>query len=754
MRKQREQRSTFRDSMATYVSSLMAKRDFAAVIQYYEANRSGLTEAGGPAAGEILRQVATAYASLTNLSEALKVARMAQAMASADGDTPLLAEVFLTLGGILMDRGDTQEAERAFRDAESIFRRNDCPEGQSRALNKLAGLLFRQSQYRNALGVLMNAVELARKLDDTKKLAFMMGNIGRLQTFLGDFVDAEKHLRINVDLSSELGDDLEVARAQLSLGYALMQRADYAAAEAELDKCHGLIAVLNARREEVMYLTYLGELYYRTQRFDDARKVLTKALELAEESSSGTSLAARVMRHLAELYIRQGDYRPARRLAARALVVMQKVNDRVEVGALQKIMAQVADVREQADKARKLFQQAIDLLDQSGVRWEKAEAMVAAGSSAAFSERERMTYLFRAEEIFASSRNAVRHEEVGRLISEIGPLALPHKAAKTTEVSVDYITQSPVINKFKSQLPMLGKTDLPILMTGETGVGKDRLARFFHTAVCPDAPFVAINCASVPETLLESELFGYCKGAFTGASQNKPGLFVAANGGVLMLDEIGDMPLSLQAKLLGVLENRTVMPLGGTKEVPVDIILVAATNRNLEEMVEQGTFRRDLYYRLTGVTMHLPALRERREDIPLLLQHFMSECGLLKRGDALPMDLVRQFMDYDWPGNIRELQNRVKRLEVMRQMVAEGDLAELARSMFNPNDQAGEPASLFERVEEFERRLITEALLAARGNKSQAARMLGIHEATVRTKLKRYNIELPFGAEQSGGALN
>lgn len=743
--------SAFRESVATYIASLTAKRDFAAVTRYFEENRKQVIEGGGSIAGRILRDVATAYASLTKLSEALKAARLAQAATSSDGDSPLLAEIFLTLGGILTDRGDSAEAERAFRDAESIFRRNDCLEGQSRALNKLAGLLFRQNQYRNALRVLMTAVEIARKLDDTRKLAFMLGNVGRLQTFLGNFSEAAKHLQINVDLSTRLRDDLEILRARLSLGYVYLQRVDYVRAEEELDRVRGLVVALNARREEVIYLTYLGELQYRTSRYDDSRRTLNRALQLAEESSAGTSLAARVMRHLAELHIRLDDHRTARRFAARALVIMEKVNDRVETAALTKILAQVADAKGQSDRSRRLFWDAINSLEESGVRFEKADAMVAAGRSQVFSARERMTFLFRAEEFFAVHRMTARQEETGMLISKLGVFGeSPAAKSVSDKPRVDYITQSSAILEFKRQLPMLGRSDLPILMTGETGVGKDRLARYFHSMVCPDSPFVAINCASVPETLLESELFGYCKGAFTGADRNKPGLFVTANGGVLMLDEIGDMPLSLQAKLLGVLESRTVVPLGGTAEVPVQVKLVAATNRKLEEMVEQGLFRRDLYYRLTGVTMHLPALRDRKEDIPLLLKHFMVECGLMEARDELPSGLVRQFMAYEWPGNIRELQNRVKRLEVMRQMVAEGDLAELARSIFSPSEMAGEPATLFEQVEAFERRLITEALLAAGGNKSLAARMLGIHEATVRTKAKRYGIDVPM--QSTGGS--
>ena len=219
---------------------------------------------------------------------------------------------------------------------------------------------------------------------------------------------------------------------------------------------------------------------------------------------------------------------------------------------------------------------------------------------------------------------------------------------------------------------------------------------------------------------------------------------MAANQGVLYLDEIGDMPLVLQAKLLGVLETRRVMPLGSTEEVQLDIKLVVATNNNLEEKVDRGEFRRDLFYRLSGFAFHIPALRERKEDIPLLLAHFMKNSRLLKSNGPPSTELVHQFIEHNWPGNTRELLNKVRQLEVMVELVKEGDLVELSRSIFLPErEQVAQ--SLFERVEQLERRMIVEALLASRGNKSEAARMLGIHEATIRTKVRRYQINLEGG---------
>jgi transcriptional regulator with PAS, ATPase and Fis domain len=433
-------------------------------------------------------------------------------------------------------------------------------------------------------------------------------------------------------------------------------------------------------------------------------------------------------------------------MAARAMVIMQQFENTIEIGALTKLKAIVADAKNDVEQCHNLFNKALEVLGEAGVRFEKADALVAAGKCRSFTNRQRLIYLFRAEEFFSRYRIDTRLAEVGALIDELGE-DLPdgsgtsRVAGAKPECEYEFRTESPEIRRFLNQLALIGRTDLPILLMGETGVGKDHLARYYHRLVRPGRPFIAINCASVPETLLESELFGHKRGAFTGADNDKLGLFATANGGVLFLDEIGEMPLSLQAKLLGVLEHKKMLPLGSTKEIDLDIKLIAASNCELEVMVEQGRFRRDLFFRLSGMSFHIPPLRERKADIPLLLRQFLVNSSLLNEDQQVPAEILRQFLEYDWPGNVRELQNKVKKLAVMASMVAEGDLVELSRSLLSDDGEAID-GSLTKRVGEFERQLILEALLAARGNKSHAARMLGVHEATVRTKLKRYNISL------------
>lgn len=740
--------SGMHEAMAHYLESLITSRDFASAVKYYEDNRGDLGSVGDPGAALVMRLAATAYTSLANYPVALRTARTAQSLQSEQGDSRELAETFVVIGGILRNMGELREAEKAFGDAESIFRRNDCPEGQSRALNLLAGLYFKQSDFGQALAVLMDAVTIARRLNDRHKLAFMMGNIGRIHTFVGDFEEARNHLRINIELSEELGQTQELARAYLSLGYVHILAEQFDEAETALENGRQQLAKCDSRRDEVIYLTYLGELKHRSGETDQAREILQKALGLAEKIGPETTLTGRVLRHLAEVAALTGGYQAAKRYVARAMVIMDRDGVTEEVSALWRLRAQIAEAQDRQADARKHYARSLDLLADSGIGIARAEALLAAGQAKVFSLRQRLTYLFRAEEFYRRDGILKVVNRIQRMIADTD-CRLDLDAAISTEPTVadpgaaDFITACPEIEDFKKQLPLVGRSALPLMLTGQTGSGKDRLAEYYHSVIRPDGPFVAVNCASIPETLLESELFGYLKGAFTGADSNKMGLLASANGGVLYLDEIGDMPLSLQAKLLGVLQTRRVIPVGSTKEVQLDFLLVTATNKNLELMVENGTFRRDLYYRISGISFHIPELKRRKEDIPLLLKHFFGKSSLTIDNKVLP-ELVHQFVEYDWPGNVRELDNCVKRLEVMAGMVAQGDLVELSRTLFAADRPPAEK-SLFKRVEQFERKLIKEALLSTGGNKSEAARILGIHEATVRTKLKRYGISVEGG---------
>ena len=291
----------------------------------------------------------------------------------------------------------------------------------------------------------------------------------------------------------------------------------------------------------------------------------------------------------------------------------------------------------------------------------------------------------------------------------------------------------------------LKDTRTPVLITGESGTGKELIARAIHfRGALASRPFVAVDCGSLVPTLIESELFGYEKGAFTGALKSKPGLFQSANSGTLFLDEIGELPPEMQAKLLRVLQEKEVRPVGSNQKVKVDVRVIAATNRDLEAEYRSGVFRKDLYFRLNVVTVHLPSLRERRSDVPMLVHWFLDRYA---KGEAVQVTsaAMKCLLQYDWPGNVRELENCIERAVALgdRRTIDVNDLPPtvVSASTFEPLDADSQETGLSSTdLEDIERATIQRVFEQVNGDKVRAGKMLGISRATLYRKLKRYNI--------------
>lgn len=302
----------------------------------------------------------------------------------------------------------------------------------------------------------------------------------------------------------------------------------------------------------------------------------------------------------------------------------------------------------------------------------------------------------------------------------------------------ELVGQSAAMRRVFDLISRVAPSDATVLILGETGTGKELVARAIHQR-SPRAkkPFVAINCAAITETLLESELFGYERGAFTGADRRKPGMFELASGGTLFLDEIAEMPPTLQAKLLRVLQEKVVYHLGGTTPIPVDVRIIAATNKDLKQLVRERKFREDLYFRLAVFPIELPPLRERREDIPLLVENYLARRGASAKVSPEAMELL---MGYDYPGNVRELENILERALILSggKDILPEHLPELEEIPLveNISPVPGETT-----LAELEKKMLLAALEKAGGNKSKAARLLGITRRMLYTRLKKYGIE-------------
>jgi DNA-binding NtrC family response regulator len=325
------------------------------------------------------------------------------------------------------------------------------------------------------------------------------------------------------------------------------------------------------------------------------------------------------------------------------------------------------------------------------------------------------------------------------------------------------VGSSGALRELLTTLARIAPSTSSVLIEGESGTGKELVAQALHRlSRRANGPLVAVNCAAIPEALLESELFGHVRGAFTGAVSTRPGRFKLAHGGTLFLDEIGEIPLPLQGKLLRVLQERVIEPVGSTRPEPVDFRLVAATNRDLDKLVAEGKFRSDLYYRLNVVPLRLPPLRERQGDVPELVRHFLSRCAA-ERGASLRVapEAMAALEAHSWPGNVRELENLVERMAVLKGQGEIGlvDLPPAVRGAAPvaaegvPQHLPPEGVDLYAVLQQLEDRLIGEALERSGGNRKEAAKILGLNRTTLVEKLKK-KAQKPEGpgGPQRGGA--
>ena len=352
---------------------------------------------------------------------------------------------------------------------------------------------------------------------------------------------------------------------------------------------------------------------------------------------------------------------------------------------------------------------------------------------------------FRADQLQLVIRKAIEREslrnEVARLSEELGAL----------RGADGVVGHSAALREVVAMARKVARHPSTVLITGESGTGKELIARLVHSSSPrASATFVAVNCAAIPDALLESELFGHARGAFTGAAQERTGLFEEANGGTIFLDEIGELPLALQVKLLRVLQEGEIRRVGDNAARSVDVRVVAATSRDLEAEVAAARFRADLYYRVNVVRLHLPALRERREDVAELARHFASANAtrLKMPAPSISPAAIKALLEYDWPGNVRELENVIERALVLTDD-ARIDVAQLPndvtrRDAASPNGKPsalGEDLSVKRRTESLERELIAQALERTSGNRTRAAQLLDLSHRALLYKIREYGLE-------------
>jgi DNA-binding NtrC family response regulator len=383
----------------------------------------------------------------------------------------------------------------------------------------------------------------------------------------------------------------------------------------------------------------------------------------------------------------------------------------------------------------------LDLLPQIKKQWPDTEVIVLTGHATfdvAVEATKRGAYNFQSKPfdpkvLLVTLQRAVEHRHLNRQANSL------HKALATMSGGLSPVFQSPSMKSVVRTIERVGPSDVSILITGESGTGKEVIADLIHnTSPRNTGPLIKINCAALPRELIESELFGSVKGAFTGSNADREGLFRQAEGGTLLLDEISEMPIDTQSKLLRVLQEKEVRPVGGRTTYKTDCRIIAATNRPTEEAIKTGKLREDLFYRISAISVHLPPLRERREDIvPLataFLKRFDAQAG--RNISGFTPEASQALQSFDWPGNVRQLQNEIQRAVLMSEgaMIQESDLSIAAEA----SAKASPDLTLMEAME---RNAILQMLKDTQGNKLETAKRLGIGRQTLYNKIKMYGIE-------------
>ena len=680
----------------------------------------------------------------------------------------------------------------------------------AQSMRRLAEVELELDQQDKAMKLAQMSLDIAEQIEERAEIALAHRVIGRLFAARGDFSDADRHIRDAIEFLRQVGDKYELARTLLITGRIAVESPETFFADIfdllkEAEKMFGRLedhfylaethftfgqlqhqkgenaAALKSLREALSGFRSIGDRL-GIKKVNDYLKALSESTisrALSDENefkvfgnaisnSEYTDLKHGPLDKLFDLLVDKTG-------ADRALLINHIHGEPVEiVSAFQldsKYQGTVSEKFDELLKDRIINDSPSLYLDSDG---EVALAeLIPNGTATSIlvlplvlgSEIIGYIYLDRVGGDNGKSFNPFTQNEIDFAVGFADLVAF--KAAEYQKerllednirlkaqlmercVFPNIVTQSRQFMEMLARVRQVTNSDMPISITGETGTGKDLLAKAIHyNSNRRDKRFISVNCAALPESLLESELFGYKKGAFTGADRDKPGLFEEADGGTFFLDEIADMPPAIQAKLLRVLENQEIIRLGDTRPRKVNVRVISATNKDLKTEMESGNFRSDLYYRLCALNFAIPALRDRREDIPLLVEHFLSGSKC-----RISPDTMRYLIDWDWPGNVRELENEVKKLVLLANNEGTINPSLLSSRILGDENQVSEDGpdemdfqskggfSLYNYLAEYEKRFIIKALKEQGGIKKRAADALQIPESTLRLKLKQYKID-------------
>ena len=619
--------------------------------------------------------------------------------------------------------GRHPDAREALLESYASYKRCDDMRGVARTAVKLAYLDLLSGDLESSASRLQMCMDIYSDLGLGEAATSFGNNLATVFRLGGKIT---KSLAIYQSLTDDILSLSDRLRYSFYTGFALSlsMKGDCQSGRIILEKAKCLVPQFE--RDGSIYLEYLGWVLNIQGDFDSAIECLESGLAISIRVAPESDLISQTKRLLADAYLGLKKYDLAQKYAEEALAVAEKINERAEIAACWRVFAQVSLHCGEIERARAWFKKASELYSMISSRYELAVTRYLAALSGLYSDGERAALLYLAKEYFESEDIRPYIEKVNRELE--GAAGSNHKNSLNFAVNngFEFIGASPAIVKIRKLAENIADSSMSVLLTGPTGSGKDQLARYIH--VCSGRPglFVSVNCAAIPEGMVESELFGYARGAFTGAERGKPGLFEKADRGTFYLNEIADTTPQFQAKLLEVIEARAIRHLGSTELQPLDFRLIAATNQDLKTLLKEGRFRRDLYHRLNEVTISLPPLSERMQDLPLLVRYFLEQCGMVfdENGRLGQLGkLCLHLAERDWPGNLRELRAEVQRLHHL----AGGDL--------------GGMLTLVKEAELTERELLLRTLEGTGWNQSAE---LGVSEGTVRYRAKKWGFVRDF----------
>jgi len=634
--------------------------------------------------------------------------------------TDKFARAKFVKGWLLTATGNHSEAKQVLLEAHVNYLRCNDLIGSARALNRLAYVSLQCGNIDSSISSLRECISTYRRTQDADSVTVVTMNLAYLSWMSGRFAGAQQLYSGIASAIIELGEKNPLIYYEMSaIPFAL--KGDIKEARKRMAKCKPYLDTY--KREKAIYLENLGLINILDGKYATAEKALTEGLELSLTIAPESALISQNKRLFGDLYIATEKYDLAEKYATEALVVAEKINERVEIAACWRVFAQVAQYRDKNKAAREWYDKAIDLFNLIGTRYELAVARYLAAASGLYNASERTAMLYMAREYFEAEEVAPFIAKVEAQLSQQPPLRA--KVDKDSDGCPTIITVNEEMKKLLDLAEHVAQSEMTVFLTGETGTGKDLLARYIHFCSGRTGEFVTVNAAAIPNPMIEAELFGHTKGAFTSADKDRKGLIEQADKGTFYLNEIADATPEFQAKLLEVLETRQVRRLGSNKSTKVNFRLIAATNHDLKARMHDGHFRVDLYHRLNEIPLTLPRLSARTEDIPLLVEYFLADSGSKPNGDGDALERLSAALRLqNFPGNVRELQARVGHLA----MVSRGNMdrmIELAQQS------------------ESERDRLLHALESCDWNRSRAARMLGVNEATIRRRIIKYDLAQP-----------